>query len=188
LTRRLVDVAQDVIITEVDCKDNEGIVISGKSQRIGEDFLSRIAGRVLAEDIVNKETGEVLLKKGILVTEDDLGKIDESVEAVRIRSVLTCKTRWGLCQKCYGSDLAKGGLIALGEAVGIIAAQSIGEPGTQLTMRTFHAGGVVGVDITRVCPELKSFSKSDLRRGKRYWQRLPAACRWSRIRNRRLFG
>ncbi len=157
LTRRLVDVSQDVIVTEKDCKDTEGMIISREeSQQIGEDFSARIIGRVLAENAVNKKTGEVIVKKGVMVTEEDYGKIEEAgIDELKIRSVLTCKVRWGICQKCYGADLARGGLIALGEAIGIIAAQSIGEPGTQLTMRTFQAGGVSGVDITQGLPRVE---------------------------------
>jgi len=157
LTRRLVDVSQDVIITESDCKDTEGMVISKEeSQKIGEDFSSRVIGRVLAENVINQKTGEVIVKKGVLVSEDDFKKIEAAqVDEVKIRSVLTCKVEWGVCQKCYGADLARGGLIAMGEAIGIIAAQSIGEPGTQLTMRTFHAGGVAGVDITQGLPRVE---------------------------------
>ncbi len=157
LTRRLVDVSQDVIITEKDCKDTEGMVISREeSQRIGEDFSARIIGRVLAENAVNKKTGEVIAKKGALVTEEGYRKIEEAgIDELKIRSVLTCKVRWGICQKCYGADLARGGMIALGEAIGIIAAQSIGEPGTQLTMRTFQKGGVSGVDITQGLPRVE---------------------------------
>ncbi|RJO60058.1 DNA-directed RNA polymerase subunit beta' [candidate division WS5 bacterium] len=157
LTRRLVDVSQDVIITEKDCKDTEGMVISKEeSQQIGEDFSQRVIGRVLAENAVSKKTGEIVVKKGVLVTEDDYRKIEEAeIDEVKIRSVLTCKVHWGVCQKCYGADLARGGIINLGEAIGIIAAQSIGEPGTQLTMRTFRAGGVAGADITQGLPRVE---------------------------------
>ncbi len=157
LTRRLVDVAQDVMITESDCKDTEGMLISKEeSETIGEDFSARIIGRVLAENAMNKKTGEVVVKKGTLVTEEDYKKMEKSgINEIKIRSVLTCKVRWGVCQKCYGADLARGGLISLGEAIGIIAAQSIGEPGTQLTMRTFHAGGVAGADITQGLPRVE---------------------------------
>ncbi|MEK7447203.1 MAG: DNA-directed RNA polymerase subunit beta', partial [Patescibacteria group bacterium] len=157
LTRRLVDVSQDVIVTEKDCKDTEGMIISKEeSQKIGEDFSARLIGRVSAENIVNKSTGEIITKKSALITEDDYKKIEEAeIDEVKIRSVLTCKVHWGVCQKCYGTDLARGGLIAMGEAIGIIAAQSIGEPGTQLTMRTFRAGGVAGVDITQGLPRVE---------------------------------
>lgn len=157
LTRRLVDVAQDVIVTEKDCNTKEGVVISrAESKSIGEDFSARIIGRVLIENAINPKTGEILVKKGVLVTEEEYEKIENgNVEEVVIRSILSCKAGWGVCQKCYGSDLARGGLINLGEAVGIIAAQSIGEPGTQLTMRTFHAGGIAGADITQGLPRVE---------------------------------
>ncbi len=157
LTRRLVDVSQDVIITEKDCKDTEGMIISREeSQKIGEDFSARIIGRVLAESVIDKKTGEVIIRKGQLLTEDDYKKIEETgIDEIKIRSVLTCKIHWGICQKCYGTDLARGGIISLGEAIGIIAAQSIGEPGTQLTMRTFREGGVTGADITQGLPRVE---------------------------------
>ena len=157
LTRRLVDVAQEVVVGENDCGTKRGTVITkGESSKIGEDFAARVISRVLAKEVVNPKTGEIVLKKNTLVTSDDFAKIEAAgVEEVMIRSALTCESVWGVCQKCYGADLARGGLIALGEAVGIIAAQSIGEPGTQLTMRTFHAGGIAGVDITQGLPRVE---------------------------------
>jgi len=157
LTRRLVDVAQEVVVGENDCGTKRGTVITkGESSKIGEDFAARVISRVLAKEAVNPKTGEIVLKKNTLVTLDDFAKIEEAgIEEVTIRSALTCESVWGVCQKCYGADLARGGLIALGEAVGIIAAQSIGEPGTQLTMRTFHAGGIAGVDITQGLPRVE---------------------------------
>ncbi len=157
LTRRLVDVSQDVIIVEKDCGDKTGLTISRtESKKIGEDFSARLISRILAKDVVNPETGEIVVKKGTLIDDEEFVKIDNSgAEQVTIRSALTCQSEWGLCQHCYGADLARGGLIAMGEAVGIIAAQSIGEPGTQLTMRTFHAGGVAGIDITQGLPRVE---------------------------------
>jgi len=157
LTRRLVDVAQEVVVGENDCGTKKGTVITkGESNKIGEDFAARVISRVLAKDAINAKTGEIVLKKGALVTSDDFAKLEPAgIEEVTIRSALTCESVWGVCQKCYGADLARGGLIALGEAVGIIAAQSIGEPGTQLTMRTFHAGGIAGVDITQGLPRVE---------------------------------
>ncbi len=155
LTRRLVDVSQDVIITEADCGDKEGSILSRReSETIGEDFAYRLAGRVAAETVkIDKET---LVKTSQLIGDDTAKALDASgVEAVRVRSVLKCKTFWGICQKCYGVDLARGGLVALGEPVGVIAAQSIGEPGTQLTMKTFHRGGVAGEDITSGLPRVE---------------------------------
>ena len=157
LTRRLVDVAQEVVVSENDCGTKSGTVImKSDSSKIGEDFAARVISRVLAKDAVDSKTGEIVLKKGSLVTLEDFAKLDKAnIDSVTIRSALTCESVWGVCQKCYGSDLARGGLIALGEAVGIIAAQSIGEPGTQLTMRTFHAGGIAGVDITQGLPRVE---------------------------------
>ena len=144
LTRRLVDVAQDAIISEYDCGTEEGILIVPlrDGPDIKESLGKRSLGRVTLEDVVSPKTGELLVGKGQLITEAVAEKLDASgVEAVRARSVLTCASRMGACTKCYGRDLATGHLVNVGEAVGVIAAQSIGEPGTQLTMRTFHFGG-----------------------------------------------
>lgn len=157
LTRRLVDVAQDVIVTETDCGDTNGLLIEkSESQKIGEDFSARLISRFTAEKIVNKKTGEIIIPKGGLITEALCEIIEKhQIESVKIRSVLSCKTKWGVCQKCYGTDLANGEVVRMGTAAGIIAAQSIGEPGTQLTMRTTHTGGVVGVDITQGLPRVE---------------------------------
>jgi DNA-directed RNA polymerase subunit beta' len=144
LTRRLVDVAQDVIITEVDCHTVDGIQVSAlvEGGEIIEPLDERLLGRVNSEDIMDPVTGEKLVPANSEITEDNLKKIvDAGIDRVKIRSVLTCQTRRGVCRMCYGRDLARGHLVDIGEAVGIIAAQSIGEPGTQLTMRTFHIGG-----------------------------------------------
>ncbi len=144
LTRRLVDVAQDAIIVEDDCGTDKGITISPIIE--GGDVIAttgeRILGRTAQEDIKDPQTGEVIVPRGHLIDENDVEKIDAAgVESVLIRSVLTCESKNGICAKCYGRDLAHGTPVSLGEAVGVIAAQSIGEPGTQLTMRTFHIGG-----------------------------------------------
>jgi DNA-directed RNA polymerase subunit beta' len=158
LTRRLVDVAQDVIITEDDCGTNTGIWIdAAQSKSLGESFQDRIAGRFLAGDISDPATGEVLLKANDLLDEAALATLTRyGVKRAFVRGPLTCEARFGLCKRCYGEDLARGGLIKLGEAVGIIAAQSIGEPGTQLTLRTFHTGGVAGGDdITQGLPRVE---------------------------------
>ncbi len=144
LTRRLVDVAQDVVITETNCGTERGIIVrpvvdgGNVIASIGE----RILGRTAQEDILNPENGEVLVPKGKLIDENDVDKVEKAgVEQVKIRSVLTCESEHGVCAACYGRDLARGTPVNVGEAVGVIAAQSIGEPGTQLTMRTFHIGG-----------------------------------------------
>jgi DNA-directed RNA polymerase subunit beta' len=161
LTRRLVDVAQEVIITEEDCalgSATNGIWIDrGGKERTGEDFSERVIGRMAAGSVVHPKTGEVLVSVGEMIGEEAWAQAEAAkVERVQVRSPLTCAARHGLCAKCYGRDLARGGLIRLGEAVGIIAAQSIGEPGTQLTLRTFHTGGVAGVeDITHGLPRVE---------------------------------
>jgi len=155
LTRRLVDVSQDVIITEDDCGDTAGLLMAPEqSTYVGEDFARRLTGRAAAADI--KHGKEVLVKAGELISEQAARKIAEAgLTNVPIRSVLTCRTSWGICRLCYGLDLARGGLVVLGEPVGVIAAQSIGEPGTQLTMKTFHKGGIAGEDITTGLPRVE---------------------------------
>ena len=159
LTRRLVDVSQDVIIREDDCGANEGIEIfeirDGKE--IIESLHERLIGRYLCEDFVDKKTGEVLVSKDKMMDDRDADIITGSgVERISIRSILGCKSKQGVCKKCYGSNLANGMPVTVGEAVGIIAAQSIGEPGTQLTMRTFHTGGVASAeDITQGLPRIE---------------------------------
>lgn len=158
LTRRLVDVSQDVIVREEDCGTDEGIEVTEirDGTEVIEKFEDRIIGRVALEDIVHPETGEVLVKKDEEIKEDDAARIIEAgIKSVKIRSVFTCRTRSGVCIKCYGRNLATGRMVDIGEAVGIIAAQSIGEPGTQLTMRTFHTGGVAGEDITQGLPRVE---------------------------------
>jgi DNA-directed RNA polymerase subunit beta' len=144
LTRRLVDVAQDVVVSEPDCGTFDGIEVSSLTEggEVIERLDARILGRVVLEDLKDPDTGEVIVRRNEEITENHLKKIEEAgFEKIRIRSVLTCRSRRGVCVLCYGRDLSRGRLVSLGEAVGIIAAQSIGEPGTQLTMRTFHIGG-----------------------------------------------
>jgi len=148
LTRRLVDVANDCIITAEDCGTKKGVTVQAEIDggQVVSSLAERILGRTTAEDIKHPETGEILLKRNKEVTEDLAEKIDKSqVQKVRVRSVLTCELGEGVCGKCYGRDLARGTSVNIGEAVGVIAAQSIGEPGTQLTMRTFHIGGAAQV-------------------------------------------
>jgi len=157
LTRRLIDVAQDMVITEKDCGDDQGIVIRKKEvEATGETLTSKVLGRVVIDKITDPKTKKVILEKNQLITEamlPELEKID--LEQIHIRSVLACRANRGLCQMCYGYDLAYNKLVELGTAAGIIAAQSIGEPGTQLTMRTFHTGGVAGLDITQGLPRVE---------------------------------
>ncbi|CAN5810551.1 hypothetical protein BH10CHL1_BH10CHL1_10370 [soil metagenome] len=158
LTRRLVDVAQDVIVTEIDCGTMTGIWIDAKeAEGMGETFAERIAGRFVSGDISDPLTGELLLPRDTVLDESALATVARhKVTRAFVRNPLTCEARFGICQKCYGEDLARGGMTKLGEAVGIIAAQSIGEPGTQLTLRTFHTGGVAGSDdITQGLPRIE---------------------------------
>ncbi|MEZ0247443.1 MAG: DNA-directed RNA polymerase subunit beta', partial [Methylophilaceae bacterium] len=146
LTRRLVDVTQDLVVTEDDCGTTEGLVTKAlvKGGEVVEPLRDRILGRVSALDIISPETQEVVIPAATLLTEDEVDLIDSlGIDEVKVRTALTCDTRYGICAKCYGRDLGRGKLISIGEAVGVIAAQSIGEPGTQLTMRTFHIGGAV---------------------------------------------
>ena len=157
LTRRLVDVAQDVVITETNCGTERGIIVrpvvdgGNVIVSIGE----RILGRTIQEDILHPETGEVLVQKGKLIDENDVDIVEKAgVEQVKIRSVLTCETKNGVCAACYGRDLARGTPVNVGEAVGVIAAQSIGEPGTQLTMRTFHIGGAASKSAEQASVEV----------------------------------
>jgi len=157
LTRRLVDVAQDVVITKDDCGDTEGILFTGvESEEMGSDLLKRIIGRYLNKDLVN-DKGKVLLAAGELVTEQHAKELEkEKIIEASVRTVLSCKLSRGVCVKCYGYDLGHNHPVELGTSVGIIAAQSIGEPGTQLTMRTFHTGGVAGQeDITQGLPRVE---------------------------------
>jgi len=158
LTRRLVDVSQDVIVREEDCGTDDGITVSAiisSGEKI-EGLDERLTGRYAAEDIVDPNTNEVIVKHHELIDGDTAQRIAKlGIKEVKIRSVLTCRTRNGVCSKCYGINLATGDKCNVGEAVGIIAAQSIGEPGTQLTMRTFHTGGVAGEDITQGLPRVE---------------------------------
>ncbi len=158
LTRRLVDVAQDVIVREDDCKTDRGLVV--RTLKDGtetvETLYERLIGRTAFETVKHPETGEILVRRNEQITEDIASAIvNAGIEEVKIRSAFTCDTRAGVCKKCYGRNLATGQDVEVGEAVGIIAAQSIGEPGTQLTMRTFHTGGVAGDDITQGLPRVQ---------------------------------
>jgi DNA-directed RNA polymerase subunit beta' len=170
LTRRLVDVAQDVIITQDDCGTDAGIwalrTTSDGQELSMDEYRARITGRVLASDVVHPETGEIIATRGeelaeYLPNEDGTYRnlvaevLDTGIERVHIRTVMTCEAEHGACRMCYGRNLATGQLVGLGEAVGVIAAQSIGEPGTQLTMRTFHSGGVARADITTGLPRVE---------------------------------
>jgi DNA-directed RNA polymerase subunit beta' len=158
LTRRLVDVAQDVIIRDEDCGTDRGILTKSikEGTEVIEHLEERLIGRHARKTIKHPETGEVIVSENDLITEDlALAIVETGIEEVWIRSAFTCNTRHGVCKKCYGRNLATGTEVEVGEAVGIIAAQSIGEPGTQLTMRTFHTGGVAGDDITQGLPRIQ---------------------------------
>ena len=159
LTRRLVDVSQEVIIREHDCGTHEGLVVCDivDSGRVIEDFTERLIGRYVADDVVDPATGEVIVSRDQMMTEADAIKIrDAGFTEIKIRTPLNCESKIGVCAKCYGSNLANGQPVGIGEAVGIIAAQSIGEPGTQLTMRTFHTGGIASTsDITQGLPRVE---------------------------------
>ena len=158
LTRRLVDVSQEVIIREEDCHSTQGIkvrtIVDGKE--VIEPFIDRLVGRYTVHAVVHPETGEILVNENEMISEAQANAIiDAGIEEVEIRTVLNCKSKYGVCVHCYGSDLASGKPVSIGESVGIIAAQSIGEPGTQLTMRTFRSGGVAGSDITQGLPRVE---------------------------------
>jgi len=167
LTRRLIDVAQDVIIREEDCKDKEGIIIYKKDlEDLGISLGSRVIGRNSLEEI--KDGKKIIVKKNELITKTKAEQIETlGLDKIKVRSPVSCKTRFGLCQQCYGYDLGKNKLVEKGEAVGIVTAQAIGEPGTQLTLRTFHTGGIAGgADITQGLPRVEEIFEARSPRGK----------------------
>ncbi len=168
LTRRLVDVAQDVIVTEVDCGTTEGIWLESKNSGGSlPPFSERLLGYLAASPVTDPRTGEIIANRNEEIDEDRARKIVEAgIERVHVRSPLTCRCRFGICQYCYGRDLATRSLVKLGTAVGVIAAQSIGEPGTQLTLRTFHTGGVVGTDITTGLPRVEELFEARTPKGR----------------------
>jgi len=168
LTRRLVDVAQDVVIREDDCKDKEGITIYKRDMEdLGISFAERIAGRISLEEVKDSKSKKIIIKKNELIDKLKAEQIEAAgIEKLLVRSVISCKTRFGICKMCYGYDLGKNKLIESGEAVGIVAAQAIGEPGTQLTLRTFHTGGVAGTDITQGLPRVEEIFEARIPRGK----------------------
>lgn len=168
LTRRLVDVAQDVIVREEDCGTDRGLLVSDikEGTEMIEPFIERIEGRYSKETIRHPETDEVIIRPDELITPEIAKKItDAGIEQMYIRSAFTCNARHGVCEKCYGKNLATGEKVEVGEAVGTIAAQSIGEPGTQLTMRTFHTGGVAGSDITQGLPRIQEIFEARFPKG-----------------------
>ena len=172
LTRRLVDVSQDIIVKEDDCGTEQGLVarafVNEKTGSVIESLYDRIVGRYASKKVINPETKEVIVDKDEYITESLADKIVAAgIEEVEIRSILTCNTEKGVCRKCYGRNLATGNVVEIGEAVGVMAAQSIGEPGTQLTMRTFHTGGVAGgEDITQGLPRVQELFEARNPKGK----------------------
>lgn len=188
LTRRLVDVAQDVIVREDDCGTTNGIEveeIKDGNESI-EKLEDRITGRVTVDDILDPQTGELLVPANEEIFEPMAERIIMAgIEKVRIKSVLTCKTRYGVCKKCYGRNLATGRQVDIGEAVGIIAAQSIGEPGTQLTMRTFHTGGVAGDDITQGLPRVEELFEARKPKGQAVIAEIDGQVKIQEVKGRR---
>ena len=167
LTRRLVDVAQDVIVKEDDCGDKEGILIYKRDlEDLGISFASQLTGRVILEEVSVK--GNIIAKKHELLTKKKAQEIEATgIDKLKVRSVISCKTRFGVCRQCYGYDLGRNKLVEQGEAVGVVTAQAIGEPGTQLTLRTFHTGGVAGgTDITQGLPRVEELFEARIPKGK----------------------
>ena len=171
LTRRLVDVTQDLVVTEDDCGTQNGFLMKAlvEGGEVIEPLRERILGRVLASEVIDPESGNELFAAGKLLDEDAVERIEAlGIDEVRVRTPLTCETRYGLCSKCYGRDLGRGYLVNAGEAVGVIAAQSIGEPGTQLTMRTFHVGGAASRSAAQSSIEVKSTGSARFTANMRY--------------------
>ena len=170
LTRRLVDVSQDIVITEEDCGTNRGLVVKDILDGDGKVIVAlsdRLIGRYALETVSHPETGEIIIENNAYITELMARKVEQAqIENVKIRTVLSCNAEYGVCEKCYGRNLASGEKVEVGESVGIIAAQSIGEPGTQLTMRTFHTGGVAGADITQGLPRIQELFEARTPKGK----------------------
>ena len=188
LTRRLVDVVQDVIVRDKDCGTMQGITVEElkDGDDVIEELTERIVGRFALEDVLHPETGEILARGDELIDEDAAERIvNAGIKQVKIRSVITCRSRFGVCIKCYGRNLATGQLVDVGEAVGIIAAQSIGEPGTQLTMRTFHTGGVAGDDITQGLPRVEELFEARKPRGQSLISEISGRVELRETRNRR---
>ncbi len=167
LTRRLIDVSQEVIILEDDCGTSAGIWLTEPSDKgVFESLRERIIGRWAASDLIDPETGEVIVQRNEEIVEEVADRVQAlGIQRVHVRSPLTCQTKRGMCAPCYGRNLARGQLVGMGEAVGIVAAQSIGEPGTQLTMRTFHTGGVAGLDITSGLPRVEELFEARVPKG-----------------------
>ncbi|MBE5040432.1 DNA-directed RNA polymerase subunit beta' [Ructibacterium gallinarum] len=188
LTRRLVDVSQDVIVREEDCGTRDGIVVRDirDGNEIIEPLADRLEGRTVTDDVIDPRTGEIIAHENEMLTAEQTRKIvDAGIEEVKIRSVVKCRSKIGVCAKCYGHNLASGRPVDVGETVGIIAAQSIGEPGTQLTMRTFHAGGVAGDDITQGLPRVEELFEARKPKGVAIVSEISGRVRISEINNKR---
>ncbi len=189
LTRRLVDVSQEVVVREHDCGTHDGIEISAITQgrEMIEPLEDRIIGRYLCDDLLDPATGEVMVSKDKLIDEKDVAKIEAAgITTVKIRSILSCESKHGVCAKCYGANLANGKPVAVGEAVGIIAAQSIGEPGTQLTMRTFHTGGIANAeDITQGLPRVEELFEARRPKGAAIISEIEGKVRFEEVKRSR---
>ena len=188
LTRRLVDVSQEVIVREEDCGTRDGIIVSDirDGNEIIEPLSDRLEGRTTTEDIVNPETGELIVAENEMITAAQAKEIvNAGIKEVKIRSVVKCRSKMGVCAKCYGHNLSNGTPVNIGEAVGIIAAQSIGEPGTQLTMRTFHAGGVAGDDITQGLPRVEELFEARRPKGVAIISEVSGRVRITEVANKR---
>jgi DNA-directed RNA polymerase subunit beta' len=189
LTRRLVDVSQDTIVREEDCGTDKGTYVEEirEGNEVIESLKDRLYGRYTAEDVHHPETGELIIANNEYITEDIAEKIVKAgITRVKIRSVFTCATRYGVCARCYGMDMATGQKVNIGEAVGIVAAQSIGEPGTQLTMRTFHTGGVAGADITQGLPRVEELFEARKPKGLAIISENPGIVKISEDRKKRI--
>ena len=188
LTRRLVDVSQDVIVREEDCGTRDGIIVSDirDGNEIIEPLIDRLEGRTTTEAIINPETGEFIIGENEMISAAKAKQIVAAgIKEVKIRSVVKCRSKIGVCAKCYGHNLSNGTPVNVGEAVGIIAAQSIGEPGTQLTMRTFHAGGVAGDDITQGLPRVEELFEARRPKGVAIISEISGRVRITEVANKR---
>ena len=189
LTRRLVDISQDVIVREDDCETDEGLLVFDiyDGKQLIEKLSDRLVGRYLLEPAIHPETGEVVMDADEMMTYDDAMRIvNAGIKQCRIRSILTCKAKHGICKKCYGANLASGQPVTIGEAVGIVAAQSIGEPGTQLTMRTFHTGGIASSeDITQGLPRVEELFEARRPKHAAYLSEIPGVVRLETVKKNR---
>ena len=189
LTRRLVDVSQDVIVKEEDCGTDEGMIVSEikEGTEVIEGLEERLTGRYVAEEIKDPKSGKVIVKKDSYMDSHKAKEISATgIKKVKIRSVFTCSCKTGVCATCYGMNMATAKKINIGEAVGIIAAQSIGEPGTQLTMRTFHTGGVVGSDITQGLPRVEELFEARKPKGLAIVSEIPGTVRVEETKKKRI--